>query len=479
MSEPVPNDPRLAVLALDRDCAEWLGASVDSARPYGVADVGGAGTQALAEAAAAAAQASGSKPGRCVLALGNGLVRQRLLSLPHLSRRDTRAALARKAAALCECEVEEVVFTALGMDDASPIADGTAARAERRWLLVAQKRAETRELQAALGRRGFKVIRIVSSQLSSIARGQRLRKDKKSACIVVSALRKQVSVGLVHDETLVNENVLEGDIRTQPSLAMSLVQEAKSFDAAWRKANRGGAVGQVVLLGLPRDRAPLFKTAVASALPNAEVILQSEEGADAAGRVEALAACTETDGLQTELTLPMPLSTRTAALLLVAIFLTLATVATVAYRPTRQAELAELERVAAANARTADLESLRTQNADARRAIERLEAMTQRNARVLAHGWDVRGVLSDVVQALGAGATLTGLELGPFEKHELRISGSASSDPARAILAVDRAVKTLESDPRYRDVKSLPAGELPTGSQPIHFDLLAHKESAP
>ncbi|MDZ4771542.1 MAG: hypothetical protein SGI72_00255 [Planctomycetota bacterium] len=470
-----------AVLAVDRECVEWLFVDKDGKNNHAVKPVAGAGIQALADAASAVVREAGTTPGRCVLALGQGLVRQKLITLPVMSRRETRTALRRKAAGMCECDVEQVAFTATCFEEVAPAAgELKASRVDKRWLVTAVLREETRDLRAALAKVGFKIARTVSSQISTLARGQALRADKTQACIVVSALRKSASVGLIHGDTLVNENVLEGDMRAQPTLAMSLVQEIKSFDAAWRKANRGGAVGQVVLIGLPRDRAPLFKAAVNTALPNALVLLSNADTDEAPGldhgRIEALDACRESGGLQSDLTLPIPLQPKFVSFVLIAIFASLCTVATIAYRPARKAELLELEAVLAANARTFGLDELRLENAAAAAALVELDRITARNADVLAHGWKFRTVVTDILGALGSDAALIGLELGPLTKAEFEVSGVASPDPATAMLGVDRVVKNIEESPRFEAVVSSPTGTIPTGVQPIAFKIQARLE---
>lgn len=466
----------LAVLALDRECAEWLSVGKDGQERYGVSSVVGTGVQALADAALAAVRESGTSPGRCVLALGQGLARQRLVALPVLSRRDTRAALRRKAAGMCECDVDGVAFSATCFDEAAAGSnDAKGPRVDARWLVVAIPRDEARELRIALAKLGFKIARTVSSQLSTLARAQSLRADPTQACIAVSALRRSASVALIHGATLVNENLLDGDMRTQPALAMSLVQEIKSFDAAWRKANRGGAVGQVVLIGLPRDRSVPFKAAVNAALPSATVILaDATEARDGdttidRGRLEALDACRETGGLQSDLTLPIPLQPKSVALVLVAIFAALSTIATIVYRPARRAEIEELAAVAASNARTAGLEELRRANTEAAAALKQLDELTERNTAVLEHGWKLRAVATEVLSAFGRDAALVGLELGEIEKGEMEMAGVASSDPASAMVGVDRIVKALEASDRFEGVVAAPSGTVPTGSQPIAF----------
>lgn len=490
MSKPKQSSNALPVLSLEIDGVEWLSTDANGAPRLSSGLCRGEGAHALAEAARATVRAAGEVPGRCVLALGSGLVKQKLVTLPALTRGETRSTLARKAAGLWDSSIDDVAFHALSVSAANALPDQKGNRPDARWLVAAVKRRETQELRLALWKAGFRVVRVVSSQLSCLARARALSSENNAACIVVSALRRSVGIVLVQGDGIVNENVLEGDLRTQPAIAMSLVQEIKSFDASWRKANRGGAVGQVVLIGLPHDRAPLFKSAVQTALPTTVVTLPQElQAAETEanlgdpsldfGRIEALDACRETGVFQLDITTPIPLQPKVAAAVLGSILVTLACLATVAYRPARGAELRELAQLAESNARTSELETLRATNADNARAVQKFQALCARNDKVLSSGWSLREVTTEMLRALRGDAALLTLELGAFERGGIQALAVTSPNPAVAMVKVDAIVHALEASPSFTGVTALPSGGIPNGTQPIAFDVKCELEVHP
>jgi len=512
------NHGRLAVLVLGQDAVEWLHSGPNGQQSFATEPVLGNGPRAMVEAAERALTTAGSARRTCVLALGPSLVKQRIVTLPELPRADARRVLLRKAASLLECEPHDVLFQAIEVGaeaanrGAAPAKNAEAgAKPERRWLVAAVRRRELSALRYGLRRAGIRVRRTVSLQLSGLARAQTLRSDLAPACIVVSAMRRSVSVSLVQGETIVNENVLEGDIRTQHSLAMSLIQEIKSYDAAWRKGNRGDAVGQVVLLGLPVDRAPLFKAAVQAALPSATVLGESDQRAAASvqpdvvpaaegtevrealarevpaatpsadsGRIEMLVAALEPGRFQLDLMLPIPARTSTVAVVLSALFALFASVGTVAYRSTSRREAEVLKAVRELDAKSVDLEDLRTVNDRIHARLEALRALTRRNGEVLQQGWPLSEVLSNTLCAFGKDAALMSMTLDrPAGAAHITLDGVTAPNPIEAMLRVDRVVQSLEACARFERVVATPGGTLSDGAHPIPFTLTADFEATP
>lgn len=471
---------RLPVLFVDTDIVEW--SSVEGGR-VAQSPVEGQGPKAVAEAVSRLRNAHGERAGACILALGSGYLRHKLLALPELSRREARAVLQRKAAHLAECEPENVAFAAVDFG-ATSSGDARGARTEHRWLLAAMQRVLVRDLCVQLRANGLRVRRIVSAHLASLAAAHARREDVERTCIVVSAHHKTTSVTVISGEGLASENVLEGNVRTQPTLAMSIVQEIRSNDAAWRKAHRGGAIEEVVLLGLPAERLPLFKNAVQTALPNARVSAEFDVGPidpeSDPGRVEMLAACRLQSPFSIDLSIPLPPRTATIAASLALTFGLVGAAGLVGFRTLRARETAERAAWADVAHRTGDLESLRAQNDRLEARLKELADLTARNEAVLKDGWDLRHVLGTVLHAFSDRAQLTGATLGSrSDGAEVQIVGSTSREPALAIENVDHIARELESGSLFGPTSAEPAGGVPDGRDPITFTLKSVQEPQP
>lgn len=487
MSQSQPSSgsgPRLPVLYVDAEVVEFVSTDASGVTHVASRAVEGQGSIACVVAIGQLLASLPRRPRACVVALGPTFVRHRLLTLPTLNRRESKAVLQRRAAQVAECDVADVAFTAIGFGVQDSEVKGGAS--EERWLVAASKRSDLRELCVELERLGLRLRRVVSAHLSAIVAGQNLRTDRAKASIVVSASRRTSSVAVLQGDALHGENVLDGDVRTQPSVAMSIVQEIKSNDAAWRKAHRGGAIEEVVLIGLPPERAPLFHTAVQAALPGAHVVLvdgRHVESAPAtidAGRLRMLEACREEGLLQLDMKPTLPWQPRKLVTSLACVAVVLGTVGLVEYKSLRRRERAEMLALQELRTRAGDLEVLRDANTRIEHKAAALEELVARNDAVLRDGWPLREMLHDVLHAFGRDAAVLNVQLGPHATEpQAEITGTTSPDPLRAMENVARIVKELEASPRFGPTVAAPGGGVPDGRQSVTFTLKTAPEARP
>lgn len=474
---------RQSVLLVHERGVEWM-SSRDEGEQHASVDVGGAepNVDAIADAAARACGLCGGSKRRVVLALGEGLVRHRLVELPIPIARSSGGeidhTLHRKAAALLGCEARDALFAAALVD---PGSEGRDDARPTSWLVSAFRRRFVPALLRALRRNGISVHRVASLRLCGAGGASARRTTLKGACIVVAVESACVTLTLVHEGLVVNVGALRGSFAEEPALAMTLLQEIKGLDIHWRKQSRGESVSEIVLLGFPHDRGELLVSALKNAHKDMAVTVPRDadgtHAPDVASRVELLRTCRSITGIPLDLT-PRARAHRArrfalagAALAVTGAFAWGTWDASRAARREREHVLAQLE------ARGADLERLQGRATEVRSAIEQLNEAVERRRQVAQAGIELGTVLDAVRASFGAGSSLTNLRLTPSEGATLvEIEGEASAQPIRAATSIARLERALEDSPVFESVE-VSAAPLPTSeSEPVRFRMSARLE---
>jgi hypothetical protein len=447
---------RFALLHLTHECAEWLANDADGAVRYAKAPVLGPTAADLASAASTAfEQAMGGalrKRVRCVLALGGKLVEPRVLALPELARGALQRILPRKAAGLLGVELSDALYAALPL--AKEPRNGAEPHAEQKWFLLAMRRSLVAPLSIALQRSHFDVERVTCASLARLCAAQELRGDESAACIVIDVDLDAVVVSLIHNDELRMQNRILGSFDGAPTMALTLIQEIRTFDAFWRKQSRGEGVAQVVVFGIGVERGKLFGNAVSSALAGARVIVRPEasdpsaepESADCAHRVASLAACRAAGPFSLDAPLPTP--PRMAPLVAVAACALLAAgSAGAVLRERLNRELRDVRAQGMAHEkRTADLESVRDDNRRVEAQLAEATAETERFVASLSVGIPLGAALDSFARASGRDANLRSLSLERvLGDGEVRFSGFAPVEPLAAVRALKGVERELEA----------------------------------
>ncbi len=471
-----------AVLFLSRDWAGWYGPGPDGRPALGRAKVLGAAPDDLAKAAVEAIANSGGKARPCVLALGSGMVSQRLMALPDLRRGELRSVFGRKAAAMIDGEPKDVLFAALPMEGEAA-ADGEAQ--ERRWLILAQDRNEAIDLRLALRNRRVKVRRVVVSRLARLCRAQEVRGDPHEVCVVIDVTHQAVVTSLITADVLAQQSSIEGDYVGTPAMTMHVVQEVRGLDAFWRRTHRGGRVGQVVVIGLDPERARALGQAISSTLPDADVITlppveEGQELAPETGSQAAMAACSSTGPFNVDLTVHVP--ARHSYVLTLAACLLLVTVGLGSILHARLSRtltsIEERARFFAFEAR--DLDHVVARNQAAVEAVEGMNVELERLLEAGAVGIPLEECLRDGLAAFGADATVTSLTIGPDEDGgEVAIAGVTGSHPVRAMQVLDGIGRRLEESPRFELIEIEPPAAVTPDVASITFVATGWREGAP
>jgi hypothetical protein len=459
-----PQSPRRAnaqpaVLHLTHELAEWLGDAPDGSAQYARAPVAGETAAHTAAAALAARAAAGAPRQKCLLALGGRLVDHRVIELPELSRGDLRSVLARKAAHALECGLEDALYGALPLGTNSE-AGGDAAPT-RKWLVMSVRKSLLRPIEAECRRRGLAVTRLVSAPLARLCEAQRLRGSTDPACTVVDIDLDAVVVSLLQGVALQHQNRIQGGFAAVPTMALTLVQELKSFDAFWRRSSRGSGVSQVVVIGLDLERTRLFATAVSAALPDATVTCAPTEAPDeqraVAHRIAALSACRTSGPLALEIPLARPPRPATIATVGGAAML-VASLAAVTVKRSLDEELGRLEdQRLALDQRTARLESLCAENREAERLVADLTLEVERQVEALTLGVPVARSLEALTNAIESRGSIRTLSLELFDgTGEVRFGGVAPSNPVDSIEALLEIEHALEASPLLEGVRIEP-----------------------
>lgn len=463
-------DPE-AVLSLDPTGVRWT--SLRGGGEYvGESAVEGSGPAAIAAAAVRARTAARDRSRACVLALSPTLVPQRFLALPRLSRKDMLGVLERKAAGMLgDADGDELVCARR----AGELLAETTGRTDGRWIVAATRRSLVRELQHALRASGIHVARVVSAQLAGpalvLARG-----GDVAAVIVVALERRHTIVSLISENQLLNQNVLEGGFDTTPTMALTLLQEIKGYDAVHRKHRRGEPVTRVVVLGAQPERGELLSSSIRAALPQARCEMGLAAPLDApqaparGAALEIARACRERSPLQAEFSLPLaprPLAVAAVALASLAL---VGAAGVVTWSGAHVEELRLRDATRAIEGEVADLDRLLAQNVATRAKLAELDALRVRNAAVLASGWPLERVLESAFRACGSDAAIVSLKLDrPAEAALFEIEAVTAPRPLDALRCVTRIERALASDPSFTAVAALPAGTPGVGEGPFTF----------
>jgi hypothetical protein len=439
---------RLAVLHLTPESAEWLDPCEPGAVRYARVPVLGATPADLASAADQARTQAGGARRRCVLALGGKLVEQRVLGLPELPRRDLERVLPRKAANLLGVDAEQALYCALAL--AHEQRTDNEAGTESKWFLLAMRRSLITPLTHALHKSGFEIERLVSPAMARLCFAQGLRADPAAPCIVVDVDTDCVVVSLIQSDELRMQNRLHGGFEATPTMAMTLIQEVKTFDAFWRKVSRGEGVKQVVVLGMDVERSRLFANAILTALPGAAVRVRPDETDELeapeqralTARVLSLSACCSTGSLALEASLPTPPKLALVAGVAGAALLVTGSIGAV-MRDSLARELHALRSARMSmDALSGDLVSLSDSNRRTQALLDELQLETDRLVARLEWGAPLEPTLEALVGVVDGQAQLRSFSLQRFgSQGEVRFSGVAPAEPLEAV----RALKTIES----------------------------------
>lgn len=490
--QSTPTSSTTPVLLLGGDFAEWC-----DARGHSRVPIRGRTPGELAGVAAEAAQASGSRPGRCLLALGAGLIEQRTLTLPELKRSELAPIFLRKAAALLETSPEDTLYAALPqMPDPGNAVGQTN---ERRWYVVAARRKQMLDLRLELRARGFDVRRVAVARLARLCQADITRGESQSAAIVIDVEPDGVIVSLIAQAALVQQNRMQGSFETLPSMAFSVLQEVKSFEAFWRKLSRGESIAHVVVLGIEPEISLLFANALSQAMPQSRLHVSPESASDEAaisnansarasgrlaGRIASLRACTADGPCNVDLTLDIParygyIASLAACLLLVTGGLG------VLLRGHLSGRLERLDtRTRTLNATAVDLETLREDNQRTEQLVADLELECERLIRAGQIGMPLEQALSDCTSALSERALLTSFT-SEYEDGtgEIRIGGVTDPSPVVAMHALTDISSALEHSASFAavamDAPAQRSDDVRGARAPLTFEARVNWELAP
>jgi len=477
-----------AVLALRESGAEWLDLT-DAARPrYGFAELRGDRPEDLGEAAERAFQDAGGegfKPS-FVLALGSGLIRQRLLQLPELGERDRRAVLLRKAERLWGAKKDEVVFSARVVDSAGQAADSSKG-ATATWLLSVASYRALESLATELSRRGFRAGSALALSSSTWNRTQNCsdrlatvtttESDEESATIIVTVEAESTTVALVAGERFITRYELVGDFQNTPSLGTSLLQDLRNCAGYWRKVSRGGAVDQVELIGLDRVRAESLSSSIETILEGISVRAHLSYPDHAhGGRIEPLLSCLESGPFQAELKLPGRLSRKRLGALLATVGVScLALVGAVHLdADSERIQLSALNEVLSERVSGQELSEDRTRGA--RQSAERVLGSIHQATEELNLGVPFELVTNHIAIAFEGLATIRSVSVTTNEQRrlELLVRGSFESSPLESMRPLRAIEEQLSRCQFLEGVELAPASQVPkAGGSRSEFTLRA------
>lgn len=488
MSQPsFPKLGRHGILALSTREAEWLEYDSDGSPRYACRPVEGDSVAELVRSALAARDEAGGRSRRVILALRDGLVRQRIVSLPPLGRRELARVLARKAAG----EWEE------GEDSGPPL---YWAREQARiegeessnWILVSLQRSRTRELALALRRGGVNIRRTTACGLATLDRAAEFQSSEGEGTICVAVGRSTIKVSLICDGELFGHEVLEGNLLEAPQLVPSLLQSVKTTAGFWRKTRRGAGIGDVVVLGLNPDRGQLLRNAIAIALPSTRVCAYPalpEEGSaepaihPAAGRISMLEAAGLGGPFAPALDIPLPMRrgyAATGAALLVAA--SVSAVGLVHREVDERVATIEAD-VARTREVTRELGELEREESRSAAEVDFIACSLRRLSEVEQSGLELEPVCAALFRALSRDAELSSLNIGRVRgaAREVELRATSRGHGVEAVARVGRLQRELEAVPGLREVHI----DLPTrvgheeDSRPLEFTVRASLEVTP
>ncbi|MCA9002929.1 MAG: hypothetical protein KDB61_13475, partial [Planctomycetes bacterium] len=246
----------LALLFIGAQQVEWIPDPHKDPCGHLISSYGGNSAQEMASAAKDLVEQAGGKPRKCVLLLGGGLVKQRIVAVPHVSDKEIKGILHRKAANILDVELHQTAFTA------TPVVQAEGSK-EERWLISAVRLDELRSLTRHLRESGFAVRRIVYTRLALLAAGESCLslETEDQGGIVIGVEDNSVAISLVAAGGLVQQTVVPGAFQMNSTMAASVLQELRGFESHWRRHSRGGNVAQVVVAGLAHEEASQFELA--------------------------------------------------------------------------------------------------------------------------------------------------------------------------------------------------------------------------
>ncbi len=439
------------MLSIGPRFVEWLDMLPAGSR-YGCVPIEKEGSEELLSASERAWQEAGRGRKACILVLQRGLAAHRLLSLPSIPRRELLDVFRRKAEQLIGAEHGDVLFTTrnLGTDPA----EGTAGASSTNWLLVALRGEIVRPLRERLRARGFRVVRVVSGSLSTLAHARTQASAPEKAVVVVSIEPSSVGLALVEGERLHNCETIEGDLRTSPSMATGLLAEVRSRASFWKRKSRGEALGQVVIVGMASDRGELFARAVRSALPEAEVALLPAGGDDAAVRQALLASVHATGRLNPDLTFQLSPKRGLVALLATATCLCGVSVALRTFDHFSSRLEGVRSETRAFTRALGEMDGIVGEHERAQALVGELARRTERMAEIETYGVPLEALLEGIPPALSGRAVLQELAVSadPQGGGSVRLRAETLAEPLRALHDLRALARDMEELPTLETV---------------------------
>lgn len=457
------SNQELAVLALAQNSVEWLPGT--DLEPLSGGDFAADDPRGRVEACLEAVRFIPRSTRRCMLALGPGWVETRTLDLPSLPRREFARVVQRKAAALLSTPLEDTLFAALPLFDASESSaaagDDEAARrnaggrVERPWLVLGMRRSLILPLLLGLRREKIRVVRIVSSRLAALSAVMSRIEDPERACLAVTVEADAVSIGLLHRGALRSHGVVEGRLNENSTLALSLLQDLKSTEAWWRRQSRGGKLSDLALIGLAGPRGDLLRDAIQSALPEVKVQRNDPGRSDEMLMQEALAAARLDGPLQLDLSVRLPWRRRdtlVAASLCASGVLLLGARIYTGFERERDAVEAQ---VRALEADAHELEQARAENDSVAQALtQRIERLSEL-AQIEGAGCDLDALLESALGACAGHAALLRLSVRKQDgRRSLELAAETAAHPALALAHVQQLTRALRETGRFGAIEA-------------------------
>ena len=443
-----------AVLALSSTEVEWLDYDSNGNPRYARIPVEGEGVADFVRAALAARAQAGGALVPVVLALREGLVKQGLVELPALTKRELGSVMARKAArALGDPELPPLYSC---IEHAAVGGSGGA-----KWTFAAMERGLIRALVMSLRSAGISTSRITSEDLAALDHAREHEVEEGTGTICVAIGPGSIQVSLICGDDLHIAETLEGDLENSPHLVSSLLQSVKTTGGFWRRTQRGSRVRAIVIVGLSADRRELLGNALRVAVPEAEVVKSLDatdpsESADhsCSGRIESLEACLLDGPFTPKLSFALPARRRWVALGVCAAILLAAPIVS-SVSTDVDTRVAGLEKVIGANKRVTDelanIERSRTKSIG---DLLRVTSTLDRTEELLQSGLEYDLIVREVLFAFGERASIVNLAVGPETGgfRDLSVRAVAVGDAVSAIQGIGDLERDLARIPFVHDV---------------------------
>lgn len=441
------------VLAIGALAVEWYERAPAGTVRHARVEVSDSNTETLVHAAEEAWLAAEGTTRNCVLAFARPHASHKLLSLPPLGRGDLGAVLHRRSQALAGTPA--IYYVA--REQERPRA--TRAPDELRSWLLAVLDEGARPLRAELRERGFRVKRVVSSDLAALEWARQGVEDHGKVGLAIVVSESSASVALVEGGRLIYQESIDGDLAARPALVSGLVHEIRTCAAFWRKVSRGQALEQVVVAGLPRARVEPLAVTLSSILPGATVQALGAAGNGAEGRQALLEAALVRGPLNAELTFWLPQGRRLIGLTSLLGSVVIAALTFFGFDAGNERVRDLREETLIRRRGTADLEDLLEREERAALAMDEVRSYVERCRDMAAHGVPLEPTLATVLAAFAGQGELESvlLRVDADDRIRMAIQGRCPSDPLGLVERLNAILGRMKRDPALREFElSLP-----------------------